>query len=110
MEAGAPKNVQQELAEVLRNLSSKLGGVTDMQDKDLDELLMEKLARTKRKKEVLAEMQEREGAIIAAVESRKEERSRQGTGIGDERAQTRPGEEDDEQLHKAEREMKEAGL
>ena len=89
--SGAQQDIQKELAEVLRSLNNKLSGVADMKDKELDELLLEKLARSKHKRETIAAMRAETEAICGAV---------------------RPGEEEDkdEHLERAEKEMKEAGL
>ena len=72
-----------------------------MQDKDLYQLLMEKLARTKHKKEALASLRE-EGPVVTTAAANTERCEKDGEAPTEEK--------DDDQLQRAEREMKEAGL
>ena len=64
---GMQQDIQKELAEVLRSLNNKLSGVTEMKDKELDELLVEKLARSKHKRETITAMRAEAEAICGAV-------------------------------------------
>ena len=56
-----------EFAEVLRSLNNKFSGVTEMKDKELDELLVEKLARPQHKRETIAAMRAEAEAICGAA-------------------------------------------
>ena len=69
----AQQDIQKELAEVLRSLNNKLSGVAEMKDKELDELLVEKLARSKHKRETIAAMRAETEAICGAVRQGEEE-------------------------------------